>query len=488
MPRLIKLYVLAAFLALLWASPANASRKALVIGNNSYPGNRLTNAVNDARSVAMEFNKLGYQTTLGTDLDRRSMNRKIRAFSESLEPGDVAVMYYAGHGMQMNGENYLIPIDFKVGLPQQVGDSAISLSSVLASFKARNNSTQIIILDACRNNPFKGTRSITDGWASMSTSAGTLLAFGTSPGSTASDDPAAPHGLFTLALLKYLDSSPLDAEMMLSKVREQVILDSGGNQVPWTASSLTGSFHFIPKYDAHEVNIAYFPGIPKQRALVGMARSLGNDRINYTPSMTATDAGISSDGLDERALSRQAESTLESALASAQRGEYHDSVRGLSALLSIDPASSIALRILGLVFNLMGQHETAIRSLTRAVQIDPEDFRAYYYRCLVSGSSNPAAAVGDCERALAINPAFSDAHLGLSNALFSMGELDAAKVEAQKAVFMNSRSPVNRSMLGKVLSQAGYRVAAEREFQRAISVETSETEGRPSDPKAQINP
>lgn len=488
MPRLIKLYLLAAFSALLWTPSAIASRKALVIGNNSYPGNRLTNAVNDARSVATEFNKLGYQTTLGTDLDRHSMNRRIRAFSESLKPGDVAVMYYAGHGMQMNGENYLIPTDFKVGLPEEVGERAISLSSILASFKARNTSTQIIILDACRNNPFKGTRSIADGWASMSTSAGTLLAFGTSPGSTASDDPAAPHGLFTLALLKYLDSSPLTAEMMLSQVREQVIVDSRGSQVPWTASSLTGSFHFIAKYDTHEGGVAYFPATSRESALLGAGRSLRDDRITGIPNMTGANAGNYSDQLKAARLSRQADSALQSALACAQRGQYHDSVRGLSALLSIDPAASVALRILGLVFNLMGQHETAVQSLTRAVQIDPEDYRAYYYRCLITGSSDPAAAVEDCERALAINPAFSESHLGLSNALLSMGELEAAKSEAQKAVSMNSRSPVNRSMLGKVLNQAGDRLAAEEQFQRAISDQASETKEGLSAPEAQLNP
>lgn len=449
-----------------------------MIGNNDYPGNRLTNAVNDARSIAKEFEKLGYHTTLGTDLDRTSMNRQIRTFSGSLRAGDVAVMYYAGHGMQMNGENYLIPTDFHVGLPQQVGSSAISLSSILSAFKARNTSTQIIILDACRNNPFMGTRSITDGWASMSTSAGTLLAFGTSPGSTASDDPAAPHGLFTLALLKYLDSSPLSAERMLSQVREQVILDSKGGQVPWTASSLTGSFHFIPKYDARKSNIAYFPTIPEQRALDETGRSLSNGRADKSADTATENAGPSPETVVPGELSQRADFSLQSALASAQRGDYDNSVRGLSALLSIDPASSVALRILGLVFNLMGQHQTAVHSLTRAVQANPRDFRAYYYRCLISGTSDPAAAIGDCEQALAINPSFSAAHLGLSNALCSMGELDAAKIEAQKAVAMDDQSPVNRSMLGKVLSQEGDRLAAEQEFQRAISIEMPEPETR----------
>src|ERR1700739_4438501 len=167
--------------------------RALVIGNDSYPGNELRNARNDARSVAGAFKHDGYQTTLILDANRRTMINGIAQFSNSVNPGDTVIVYYAGHGLQVAGENYLVPTDFKVTSPQDVKSQGYSISSLLELLTAHGATTQVLILDACRDNPFLGVRSLHGGWAGIGTSAGTFIAFRTRLGSADRDEAGAPR-------------------------------------------------------------------------------------------------------------------------------------------------------------------------------------------------------------------------------------------------------------------------------------------------------
>ena len=469
--RLIALVIVLLTLAPLQAM---ASRKALVIGNDNYPGNQLKNAVNDATSVSSGLKSMGYSTTLVTNVPRQAMESAISTFAEGLNHGDTAVFYYAGHGLQVNGENYLVPTDFKVAGPADVKYQGYSLSTLLNEFTAHGATTEIVILDACRNNPFRGTRSLQEGWASVATSEGTLIAFGTSPGSTASDDPNSSHGLFTQELLKYLTSSSLSAEAMLQQVRQDVIRASDGTQVPWTASSLTGSFHFKPGLDSAMAPLPALSSSAGDGASVISGRSVGAIPASKSNHFTASSMYANQPLPESRNIDSGNQKDyyplLARAATLAQGGDYSNSVRTLKAVLELDPRSALALRILGLVFNLMGQHGKSVAALTRAVAIDPQDAKSYYYLCLVRSGSDASDAVEDCEASLGIDPKNPNTHLGLANALLDLGDLDRARAEAQQAIQMDPHSALGYSVLGKILAKHGDMTGAQENYSHAIAM------------------
>jgi uncharacterized caspase-like protein/Flp pilus assembly protein TadD len=453
---------------------AMANRKALVIGNDDYQGNQLKNAVNDATSVASGLKSMGYSTTLVTNVSRQAMESAISAFAEGLNHGDTAVFYYAGHGLQVNGENYLVPTNFKVAGAADVKYQGYSLSTLLNELTAHGATTEIVILDACRNNPFRGTRSIQEGWASVATSEGTLIAFGTSPGSTASDDPNSSHGLFTQELLKYLTSSSLSAEAMLQEVRQDVIRASDGTQVPWTASSLTGSFHFKPGLDAAMAPLPVLSSSTSDSAIGASGRSVGTSPATKRDHFTASSLYANQPLPESRNINpgdqKDYYPLIARAATLAQDGNYSSSVRTLKAVLELDPRSALALRILGLVFNLMGQHGKSVAVLNRAVAIDPQDANLYYYLCLVRGRSDASDAIEDCEASLGIDPTNPNTHLGLANALLDLGDLDRARAEAQQAIQMDPHSGLGYSVLGKILASHGDMTGAQEDYSRAIAM------------------
>src|SRR6185437_11899916 len=448
-------------------------RKALVIGNDNYPGNRLKNAVNDATAVADSLTSMGYSTTLVTDASHNMMGAAIEAFAQRLTTGDTAILYYTGHGLQVNGENYLVPIDFRVTTPADVKHQGYSLSSIINTFTTHGAGTQIIILDACRNNPFLGSRSMQEGWACVSTSAGTLLAFGTSPGSTASDYPTASHGLFTRELLKYLATSSLNAEQMFQQVREDVIRASNGTQVPWTASSLIGSFHFKPELDTSYAALPSVSSVP-DAGNIDAGRSLVDTMNNESNHFTASSVSKKQRLFSPPAISGEDQQIyyplISRAAMLAQNGNYDESVRTLKAVLELDPQSAVALRILGLVFNLMGQHAKSITTLNRAVSIDPQDAKSYYYRCLVQRSGDATAAVEDCEASLGIDPGNSEVYLGLANAFLALGQINRARTEVDQAIKLDPHSSLGYSILGKISTGQGDVEDANRDYQRAITL------------------
>ncbi len=223
-----------------------AQRVALVIGNAAYASAPLSNPVNDARAIAQSLRESGFVVTLVENASFRDMLGRIREFGDQLRKGGVGVFYYAGHGMQIKGRNYLIPIAATIEREDEVAYAAVDAQAVLDKMDAVGNGTNVMILDACRNNPFaRSFRSAQQGLAQMDAPVGTLVAFATAPGSVASDGKGS-NGLYTQHLLEAIREPGVKIEDVFKRVRVAVRRDSQGKQVPWESTSLEGDFYFKP--------------------------------------------------------------------------------------------------------------------------------------------------------------------------------------------------------------------------------------------------
>ena len=221
-------------------------RFALIIGNSDYTIGVLSNPVNDAYAMAMALENLGFDVNLRLEVKTKDeMKRAIREFGLKLRQGGVGLFYFAGHGLQVDGFNFLIPINAQINSQEEVEYESVDVGFVLAQMEAAQNQMNIVILDACRNNPYaRSLRSANRGLASINAPTGSLIAYSTAPGATASDG-IGKNGLYTGELLKQIQLEDLKIEEVFKNVRANVLAKSGGKQVPWESSSLIGDFYFI---------------------------------------------------------------------------------------------------------------------------------------------------------------------------------------------------------------------------------------------------
>jgi Caspase domain/Protein of unknown function (DUF1566) len=227
------------------SQPLQERRTALVIGNGAYKSSRLANPVNDANDMAAALKKCNFKVMKSINATRRKMRRAIREFGEEINKGAVGLFYYAGHGIQVDGENYLVPVNAEISTEAEVEDECLKVSSVLRQMESAGNRLNIIILDACRDNPLgRSFRSSNLGLAKMDAPTGSILAYATAPGSVAADG-SGRNGLYTSMLLKHINTPGIEIGRLFRKVRIDVMTDSEERQVPWESSSLTGDFYFI---------------------------------------------------------------------------------------------------------------------------------------------------------------------------------------------------------------------------------------------------
>ncbi len=235
--------------------PAQAQKRvALVIGNSAYVhANPLPNPANDANDIAAALKDVGFEVILGLDLDKRGFDIKVRDFARALDQADVALLYYAGHGLQASGRNYLVPVDAQMQNERDLDFEGISADFILKQMELeRAGKTNIVFLDACRDNPLArnlarsmGTRSasIGSGLAQVQTGVGTFIAYSTQPGNVAADGQGR-NSPFTAALSKRVREPGRNLTSVMIDVRKDVLSVTGGKQVPWDHSALTGDFFF----------------------------------------------------------------------------------------------------------------------------------------------------------------------------------------------------------------------------------------------------
>lgn len=224
-------------------------RAALVIGNSAYTGpntTQLRNAVHDATAIAKKLKKYGFGATVVADGSLSDMRVALSTFKAAIQPSGVALVFFAGHGIQIDGENYLLACDTDASGENEAKYSSLSLNQVIDVLGRSKADTKIIILDACRENPFESAwnrSAATRGLASVFAPRGTIIAYATSPGQVALDGRSS-NGAYTGALLQHIDTPDCPIETIFKRVRNAVAAETSGRQITWEHTSLAGDFYF----------------------------------------------------------------------------------------------------------------------------------------------------------------------------------------------------------------------------------------------------
>ncbi|BAP57949.1 hypothetical protein THII_3652 [Thioploca ingrica] len=229
------------------SSSVSEKRTALVIGNSDYARAPLRNPINDAKAMASKLRRLAFEVMSYTNLGQNEMKRVVNEFGDKIAAakGGVGLFYFAGHGVQVKGENYLIPIDANIRNENEVELEAVSLARVLAGMENAHNRMNIVIIDACRDSPYERSfrSQSSQGLASPTAAYGTVVAFATAPGSVTADGDG-DNGIYTEELLKVMETPGLKLEEVFKQVLAKVRNRTQGAQIPWYNAAFEGDFYF----------------------------------------------------------------------------------------------------------------------------------------------------------------------------------------------------------------------------------------------------
>ena len=267
---------------------AAETRIALIIGNSDYanPNLKLTNPVNDAAAMQRALQAAGFLTIVRLNARRLDFYRAVDEFTAKIgrDQHAVGLFYYAGHGVQAEGANYLIPVDADIQAESDLEANAFDAGRVLRAMKAAHNEMNIVILDACRDNPLPKTRGIERGLARMDAPSGTFIAYAAAPGQTAQDGASGTNGVFTGELVQAMAEPGVPLEQMFKRVIAGVKADTHGGQQPWSEASIQGDFYFHPAVsqppapsavDPKQVELMYWESIKDSKNVADFQAYLG---------------------------------------------------------------------------------------------------------------------------------------------------------------------------------------------------------------------
>ena len=425
------------------AAADRGDRLALVIGNSKYPDAEapLKEPINDARGVAEELKRDGFNVEVGENLTGDGMRRAFDHLYGRIKPGSVALIFFSGFGIQSSRQSYMIPVDAQIWTEADVRRDGFSLESVLGEIHSRGAGVKIALIDASRRNPFERRfRSFSAGLAPVIAPNGTLVMYSAALSSVMSDT-GGDHSLFVQELLKAVRVPDLMAEETLNRTRLGVTRASGSEQVPWISSSLAEEFSFIPG-----------SGAPPPNAVVLSQPAPSPSpapRLEPPPKAEATAPG-------DRPADRN-EATAPAALAD------DPTIKTLTARLADNPDDGGALYRRGQVYSSKGAYDLAIRDFSDAIRLNPKDIEAYNNRCrarAVIGDLQPA--LKDCNEALRLRPNFVDAldSRGLVN--LKGGQSKNAIIDFDAALNINPR--LTSSLYGRGLAKQRIGSASEGEL------------------------
>jgi hypothetical protein len=425
---------------------ADQSRFALIIGNAKYPDAEapLKEPINDARDVADELKRDGFEVDIGENLTADAMRRALDRLYGRIKPGAVALVFFSGYGIQSGRQTYLIPVDAQIWTEADVRRDGIALETVLGEINSRGAGVKIALVDASRRNPFERRfRSFSAGLAPVVAPTGTLVMYSAALSSVTSDSGAS-RSLFVSELLKEIRVPDLMAEETLNRTRVGVIRASRSEQVPWISSSLADDFSFIPGQKT-----ASQP--PPKPAVAEPPRQ----QVALPPSPSKASPGET----DRPALALPPPPapppvTIAPDKPAAPRTDLSDdpTVKTLTARISDNPSDANALYRRGQVYASKGAYALAVKDFNETLRINPKDVEAYNNRCWVrTVVGDLDAALKDCNEALRLRPNFVDAldSRGLLN--LKSGQLRNAIADFDAALKINPR--LTSSLYGRGLAK-----------------------------------
>jgi len=421
-------------------------RFALVIGNSKYPDAEapLKEPVNDARDIATELKRNGFNVEIGENLSGDAMRRAFDRLYGRIKPGSVSLIFFSGFGIQSNRQSFLIPVDAQIWTEADVRRDGISLETVLGEINNRGAGVKIALVDASRRNPFERRfRSFSAGLAPVIAPNGTLVMYSAALSSVISDN-GSDHSLFVQQLLKETRVPELMAEETLNRTRVGVTRASAGEQVPWISSSLAEDFSFSPSTVARPAApvIAAFPQQPVPQAPPSLPRQESSSVAAKFEIPSANDKPVKNETSPSIALADD------------------PTIKSLSARLVDNPDDQNALYRRGQVYASRGAYDLAIKDFDGSIRLNPKDVEALNYRCwtrTVTGELK--AALKDCNEALRLRPNFVDAldSRGLVNLKSGMTKNAIADFDA--ALKINPR--LTSSLYGRGLAKKRNGAAAE---------------------------
>jgi tetratricopeptide (TPR) repeat protein len=363
----------------LHAVPDSApGRIALVIGNSKYALKPLRNPENDAYDMASTLEELGFHTILALNANQKKMLQSINEFSQQLGKEDVGLFFFAGHGMQLSGTNYLIPVGAKIKSGTHVQQSAVSVDLILEAMEKAGNPLNIIILDACRDNPFfRSYFPVSSGLAEMNAPSGSLICYATAPGSVALDG-SGRNGVFTHCLLRHMKTTGMELNRMMKKVRMDVITATSGTQTPWEASSLTGDFYFIRSKSGPGAEFVPYHGNPidssleNRQGLEYLQKAMSARSMNPHQAIGHLKKAIGMNPNDAEAHH------LMGSIYFKDLKQYHKSVLPFRKAVDLFPDKTLFLNDLGRAYLQIGEKPKAIRFLKQSLEREFDRAETHY--------------------------------------------------------------------------------------------------------------
>jgi Caspase domain/Tetratricopeptide repeat len=419
---------------------AGADRFALVIGNAKYPDAEapLKEPINDARDIADELKRDGFNVDIGENLTGDAMRRAFDRLYGRIKPGSVALVFFSGFGVQSSRQSYMIPVDAQIWTEADVRRDGFSLETVLGEINSRGAGVKIALIDASRRNPFERRfRSFSAGLAPVIAPNGTLVMYSAALSSVISDN-GGDHSLFVQELLKEIRVPDLMAEETLNRTRVGVTRASRSEQVPWISSSLAEDFSFIPGASGTRPAgpaIALPQPAPQPQPLPRY------DPVPPPPKPVE----VSIPPPDKPADNRNDGST---AVALAD----DPTIKSLTAKLADNPDDQSALSRRGQVYASKGAYSLAIKDFDDSIRLNPKDVEAFNNRCWArTVVGDLQAALKDCNEALRLRPNFVDAldSRGLVN--LKSGQTKNAIADFDAALRINPR--LTSSLYGRGLAK-----------------------------------
>jgi hypothetical protein len=455
--RLVLLLTLLFSVASVAPSFAAGERYALVIGNAKYPDAEapLKEPINDARDIAEELKRDGFNVDIGENLTGEQMRRAFDRLYGKIKPGSVALIFFSGFGVQSSRQSYMIPVDAQIWTEADVRRDGFSLETVLGEINSRGAGVKIALIDASRRNPFERRfRSFSAGLAPVIAPNGTLVMYSAALSSVVSDN-GSDRSLFVKELLKEIRTPDLMAEETLNRTRVGVTRASRQEQVPWISSSLAEDFSFIPSGSGPR------PASPPPPPVAAAPPPPPPPASTPAPAPPAAPAAAPAP--PPPAASKPVEAAIPPPPPPAKPAEPPPSssvlaladdptIKSLTTKLNDNPDDAAALYRRGQVYASKGAYELAIKDFNNSLRLNPKDVEAYNNRCWArTVIGDLQAALKDCNEALRLRPNFVDAldSRGLVN--LKSGQNKNAIADFDAALKINPR--LTSSLYGRGLAK-----------------------------------